>query len=175
MQALKKKKLANTSLKRRRTPRTVLLRMAADADRAERIRSLKEANPQVRWRMVADYVGVTDRSVADWASKGAMSYDHAKKLAEFFKVDLDWLWRGPEQQSPDLMTALSEDGPQSQLDDIQRKLDELLTRLPSALDDRAGVEAETEERARQSERTAGESAAGTRGRQRKARRRKPPG
>jgi hypothetical protein len=74
--------------------RTVLLRMAADQERAERIRALKQERPDLTWRRIADHVGVTERSATDWQRKGGMEYDNAKKLAELFEVDVDYIWRG---------------------------------------------------------------------------------
>lgn len=123
-----KKKLATTSLKPRRSPHTVLLRMAADIERAERIRSIKAARPDLTWPQVAEAVGVTERSVASWAQTGQVSYPNAKKLAAFLKVDLDWLWKGP-RESPDLIAALSTSATQSRLDRIEGKLDLILASM----------------------------------------------
>ncbi len=83
--------------------------MAADQARAERLKALKLARPDVTWGQLADEVGVTERSVAEWAKTGQMSYGNAKKVAAFFKADRDWFWRGPEAESPDLMGVLSPD------------------------------------------------------------------
>lgn len=80
--------------------RTVLLRMAADQERAERIRALKQDRPDLTWRRIADYVGVTERSAADWQRKGGIEYDNAKRLAELFEVDVDYIWRGTDNGTP---------------------------------------------------------------------------
>lgn len=82
------------SLRGSRSARSVLLRMAADQDRAERIRKLKSDNPGLTWRAIADHVGVTERAAADWAKSGGIAYDNAKKLAELLEVDPDYIWRG---------------------------------------------------------------------------------
>lgn len=73
----------------------MLLRMAADQERADRIRALKQERPDLTWRRIADFVGVTERSATDWQVKGGISYDNAKRLAELFEVDVDYVWRGP--------------------------------------------------------------------------------
>lgn len=119
-----------TSLKRARSPRTVLLRMAADAERAQRLKAIKAERPDLTWPQVAEAVAVSERSVAAWAKDGQMSYGNAKKLALFLGVDLDWLWRGPQAESPDLMTALGAPGSierlEERLERIEKALDELL-------------------------------------------------
>jgi isopentenyldiphosphate isomerase len=80
---------------------TVRLRMAADQERADRIRALKQDRPDLTWRRIADHVGVTERSAADWQVKGGIDYTNAEKLAELFEVDVDYIWRGPVD-TPDL-------------------------------------------------------------------------
>lgn len=69
----------------------MLLRMAADQERADRIRALKQARPDLTWRRIADAVGVTERSATDWQVKGGISYENAKKLADVFEVDVDYV------------------------------------------------------------------------------------
>lgn len=91
---------------RRRSPRTVLLRMAADQDRAARIKELKDSRPDLTWQAIADFVGVTMRAAQAWAEKGEIAYSNAEKLAELFEVDVKSITRAP-QTSPDLMTALT--------------------------------------------------------------------
>lgn len=122
MQPLTKKNLSRASLKESRSARTVLLQMAADQERAERLKQLKADRPSLRWRQIADAVGVTERSVAEWAKTGAMSYDKAKALAVFLEVDLQWLWEGPKRQSPDLMDAL--DGGRSDLEERLERMEQ---------------------------------------------------
>lgn len=64
------------------------------------------------------------------------------------------------------------DSPESPFEEVLRKLNEVLSRLPEPDEDRLAVEAEEEEAARQSERSESERAAKTRGPQRQAPRRK---
>lgn len=107
------------SLPRHDAARTVLTRMAADQERAERIRALKQQRPDLTWRRIADHVGVTERSATDWQRKGGIEYDNAKRLAELFEVDIDYLWRGP----PDTPEPAGQDDP-----GILRRLERLLER-----------------------------------------------
>lgn len=104
--------------------RSVLLRMAADEDRAERIRELKERRPDLTWGRIASAIPVSERSTYDWRRTGAISHEHAIELARVFDVDPDWLWSGrdPDAPSPDLMGTLSR---ATQLDRIEAKLDQL--------------------------------------------------
>lgn len=103
--------------------RTVLLRMAADQERAERIRALKQERPDLTWRRIADYVGVTERSATDWQRKGGIEYDNAKKLAELFEVDIDYIWRGTESDTP---------SPFAGQDELADRLDRIETSLSQA-------------------------------------------
>lgn len=123
-QAQKKISFSRGSLRDTRSARTVLLRMAADQDRAERIRSLKQARPDLTWRRIADFVGVTERAAADWQKKGGIDYANAEKLAEILEVDVDYIWRGPQNNgTPDLFPdATIED----RLDRMERRLMNLL-------------------------------------------------
>lgn len=89
------------SLRGSRGARTVLLRMAADQERADRIRALKQERPDLTWRRIADHVGVTERSATDWQKKGGIDYANAVKLASLFEVDVDYIWRGTESETPD--------------------------------------------------------------------------
>jgi len=84
-----------------RTPRTLLLRMAQDEERAGRIRDLKQAHPGLRWQAIADHVGVTMRAAQSWQEKGEISYENAKKLAELFDVDVDFIMRGVQGPTQD--------------------------------------------------------------------------
>jgi hypothetical protein len=147
-------KVANTSLNRRRSTRSLILRMAADAERAERIRGLKDQRPDLTWARIADAVGVTERSAHGWRKTGAMSYEHAKKLATFLDIDLDWLWRGPHE-TPDLMGAIS---PAGQLDRLEGKIDQLLA---------LALEQELKDAASRVSQPSVGTAAGGRGRRRK--------
>lgn len=119
------------SLRGPRTPRTLLLRMAADEARAERIRELKDQRPDLTWRRIGDAVGVSERSAVAWQKTGGIDYEHAKKLAAVFEVDLDWLWRGPvSEETPDLIETVAR---ADQLEDIvekfSRRVDDVEARL----------------------------------------------
>jgi hypothetical protein len=108
-----------------RTPggaRSVLLRMAADQERADRIRALKQARPDLTWRRIADHVGVTERSATDWQTKGGIDYANAVKLAELFEVDVDYVWRGPVEADRAPSPFAGQDALADRLDGIERSL-----------------------------------------------------
>lgn len=48
--------------------------MAADQERADRIRALKQGRPDLTWRRIADHVGVTERSATDWQTRRPARY-----------------------------------------------------------------------------------------------------
>src|SRR4051812_8110326 len=127
-QGLTTRNITPGSLRGHEDARTVLLRMALDEERAERIKSLKAQHPELTWGDIADKVGVTERSAIDWQKTGGISHANCKKLAKVFGVDHHWLWSGVEQGTPDLLGTLRADS--DQLDRIEAKLDELLSRLP---------------------------------------------
>lgn len=118
------KRFTTASLRRDRSAHTVLLRMAQDADRAERIKALKADRPDLTWGQLAEAVNVSERSVLGWAQKGTISYANAKKLAAFLKVDADWIWSGRTGESPNLMAVLDA-GSDDRLGRIEAKLDAL--------------------------------------------------
>src|SRR4051794_39483962 len=100
-QDLTKGKFVPGSLRRPRSARTLLLRMAADDARAQRIRDTwleRKADDPKRytWGRIASAVGTTERAAQDWQKTGGIDYDNAKKLAKYLGVDFDWLWRGDE-------------------------------------------------------------------------------
>jgi hypothetical protein len=76
--------------------------MAEDEGRAQRIAELKKQNPRLTWAMIADHVGVTERSAIKWQRTGALSTENAAKLAELFRVDFDYLWFGPKLGTPEM-------------------------------------------------------------------------
>ena len=120
-----KQTLRRGSLPAQRRARSVLLAMAADQERANRIRALKEAHPDVKWREIADFVGVSERSAIAWGSTGAIAHGNAARLTEFFQglgstIDDDFIWRGPRVPAPDLMAQF---GPG---DSVEDKLTRLL-------------------------------------------------
>lgn len=96
------KNLINTTSRRQRTAHTVLLRMAADQERADRIRALKKEHLEYTWQAIADHVGVSLRAAQAWQEKGGIDYEHARRLAELWVEDLDYIMRGPRDETPDL-------------------------------------------------------------------------
>lgn len=121
-----------TSLRASRGTRSVLLLMAQAQDRADRIRALKKERPDLTWRRIADHVGVAERSATDWQVTGGIEYDNAKKLAEIFEVDLDYLWRGAAPTAPDPFADRNasedrQDRIEARLESIERKLDKLIS------------------------------------------------
>jgi len=106
-----------------RNPHTVLSRMASDKERADRIRSLKQDHPELRWRQIADYCGVELRSAQMWQETGGISYENAKALGELMGVDVDWIMRGPRPRLTP--TPFSEQGDVTgRLDAIERAIAE---------------------------------------------------
>lgn len=161
-QALTKRNLTRGSLRDHEDARTVLLRMAMDTGRAQRIRDLKQTRPDLTWAQVADKVGVTERSALDWQRAGGISHANCKKLAKVFGVDADWLWSGVQRgETPDLMAAIG--GGASQLDRIEAKLDDLLNRV-GALEVGAALEPEASLHDERAERAAARQSHTTRSR-----------
>lgn len=122
-QAISKKSFRPASLREPRSARTVLLRMAADQERADRIRALKLARPDLTWRRIADHVGVSERAASDWQKKGGIEYANAEKLAGLFDVDVDYIWRGTETATPD---PFADNG------DLESQLHRIAERLETA-------------------------------------------
>lgn len=108
--------------------------MAADQERADRIRALKLARPDLTWRRIADYVGVTERSATDWQKKGGMEYDNAKKLAELFEVDVDYVWRGPAKEERAPSPFAGQDALADRLDGIEEHVTDQLAAHASAVE-----------------------------------------
>lgn len=94
--------------------------MAADQERADRIRALKQERPDLTWRRIADHVGVSERAATDWQKKGGIEYSNAEKLAQLFEVDVDYIWRGTNNGTP---------SPFAGQDDIADRLDSIDQRL----------------------------------------------
>lgn len=141
-QPLPQRNFSPASLRHHRSAHTVLLRMAADAERAARIRALKESRPDLTWPKIAEACHVSPRSVALWAQKGTISYENTKPLAELFGVDRDVLWAGPHE-SPDVMGNLNVAKaavpmePDARLDRIEAGLARVEEMLQQVLDWRA--------------------------------------
>jgi transcriptional regulator with XRE-family HTH domain len=106
--------------------------MAADQERADRIRALKDERPDLTWKDIADAVGVTERAAAEWARSGGMDPKNARKLAEVFRVHEDYIWRGEQSDTPDLMSGPLRAGDAAQLDRIEAKLDALVEWLTAS-------------------------------------------
>jgi hypothetical protein len=71
---------------------------------------------------------VGERTVAGWVAGDGISYKNAKKVAELFEVDIDWLWRGRERgATPDLMGQL--DGGSVILNRVEQMCQEIGERL----------------------------------------------
>lgn len=118
----------------------------------ERVRELRENSAETN-RSIADYTGVGERSVAAWVAGDGISYKNAKKVAELFEVDIDWLWRGRERQgTPDLMEALSPGADSKLAEEVAQLRAEVaeLTALFREVSDR-GLSAQTEQLSRMSE------------------------
>jgi transcriptional regulator with XRE-family HTH domain len=103
-----------------------------------RIKELRDNSPETN-RSIAEYVGVGERSVAAWLAGGGISYDNAKKVAELFEVDVDYIWRGREKgPTPDLLGSLSSPSGATDLDDrlewIESALQALLSERGLELD-----------------------------------------
>ncbi len=84
-------------------------------DVAQRIRELRGPRPQPR---IAAEVGVTLRAYQAWEAGGGIAWPNLEKLAEFHGVTTSWLEHG--DAGPGL--------PRTQLDRIESKLDQLLSR-----------------------------------------------
>jgi transcriptional regulator with XRE-family HTH domain len=112
MQQRTAKKGSATPLRSEGSTTTLRLRALVEKQQrleiGQRIRELREASPETN-RSIADYVGVGERSVANWiAGQTGITYEHAKKVASLFNVDVRWLWDGQERPAvPDLMGTLN--------------------------------------------------------------------
>lgn len=128
--------------RKQRTARTLLLRMAADEERAARIRQLKKDNPGLKWQQIADHVGVTQRAAQSWQEKGEISYANAKKLAQLFDVTPDYILRGVEiTQTPPLLEQFAGNGNHlERIADALASIDERLENLECALKQRGDGE-----------------------------------
>lgn len=139
MQPSTQRNFPNTPLSRERSANTLRLRVLMEQQQrmeiGQRIRGLREASPQTN-SSIADYVGVGERSVANWISGSTgITYKHAKKVAELFDVDVRWLWDGKERSEPDASTPPN---------DLLDALGDAATakRIESALEDLAAGQAE---------------------------------
>lgn len=90
----------------------------------ERIRSLRENSAETN-RSISDYCDVGERSVAAWVAGDGISYKNAKKVAELFEVDIDWLWRGREKPQGSPLDALSGPASATDLAELRERLDRI--------------------------------------------------
>lgn len=120
-QPIAKKNFKPGSLRGPRTARTVLLRMAADDERAQRISALKDDRPDLTWRRIAETVGVSERAAFEWKKTGGIDYENAKKLASVFGVDVEFIWAGPKGETPDPFPT-SDGDVLARLDAIERSV-----------------------------------------------------
>lgn len=153
-QALANQSLSRASLRRPKPARTVLLRMAADERRAQRIRALKEGHPGVTWKQIADYVGVSERSALNWQATGEIGYPNAKRLAQFFRergerISEEYVWRGDHEPPTNLLPMPNPEPSQPNI--IEALLREILSRL-DRLDELADQLVALEERFAQARR-----------------------
>lgn len=128
----------NATLKSR--PKTQrVLRHLMDQQQAveigERIRSLRENSAETN-RSISDYCGVGERSVAAWVAGDGISYKNAKKVAEMFEVDIDWLWRGREKPEGSPLDVLSAQASATELVDLRERLDRIEQALALLLAER---------------------------------------
>jgi transcriptional regulator with XRE-family HTH domain len=110
---------------------TLRLRLLMEAQHrmeiGKRIRELRESSTETN-RSIADACDVGERTVAGWVAGDGISYKNAKKVAELFDVDIDWLWRGRERgETPDLMARL--DGGSPVLNRVEQMCQEIGERL----------------------------------------------
>jgi transcriptional regulator with XRE-family HTH domain len=119
------------SLPSRHTPRNVRPRVG-ETNRAERIRQLKKAHPEITWSYIANYVGVEVRSAQEWRRTGGISPKNAEKLAELFGVSYDYLWFGEERgATPDILAGVSK---VEQVEDVRAQFLKLVEQHNSKLD-----------------------------------------
>jgi transcriptional regulator with XRE-family HTH domain len=74
----------------------------ADAERGDRIRSLRE-NLHLTQEAMADRVGLTLRGYQEWEAGGGIKWDNAKRLAKVAGVEPDWIMGGDRGETPDVL------------------------------------------------------------------------
>lgn len=114
-------------LRRRGTASTLRLQVLMEERQrhevGQRVKELRNASPQTN-RSIADYVGVGERAVANWVAGEGIAWENAKKVAELFEVDVQWLWSGRDR-APDVLQTL-DGGITEPLHRIEEKLDDIL-------------------------------------------------
>jgi hypothetical protein len=128
------------SLQGRGGAHSVLLRMAENEERAARIADLKERQPLLTWKKIADKVGVSERSTHAWRKTGAISPENAAVLADIFDVDFDYLWFGPKPGTPELFVD-RRNTPKSPVavDRLDGELADRIDRMDDTLQEVAGA------------------------------------
>ena len=91
----------------------------------ERIRGLRSDSEETN-RSIADYCGVGERTVAGWVAGDGISYKNAKKVAELFQIDIDWLWRGREKPEGSPLDALSAPVSDAHFDRLEKAVADVL-------------------------------------------------
>lgn len=103
-----------------RSDLTVLLQMAAEAERQKeigaRIKDLRGKMPQ---QVIADRVGVTLRAYQAWEAGGGIAWANYERLAEALGVTEEYILYGESGKS----------NPSTQLDRIEAKLDLILASI----------------------------------------------
>jgi hypothetical protein len=108
--------------------------MAADDERAQRISALKDDRPDLTWRRIADAVGVSERAAFEWKKSGGIDYENAKKLADVFEVDVDYIWRGRETADTPDLSALQGAAREEQLDGVSAEFSVRVDNVEAALE-----------------------------------------
>lgn len=107
----------------RTAARTVLLEMARDEARAERIRSVieqrKAEDPSFTTAWIADQLGVSERAVGTWKATGSLARTNSTRLAELVNCDPTWLWLGRKTETPDVLDMLPGTGPSFQVEQMR--------------------------------------------------------
>ena len=118
--------------------RTTFLDQMADYARGERLRELRERR-RMSQEHVAGEVGVSTKTVWSWEHGGKIKWANAQRIAAFYGMDPEELVTRDLADTPDMLGTLNGNGPalslEERLDEIDRKLDELLRRLPAQDDD----------------------------------------
>jgi transcriptional regulator with XRE-family HTH domain len=124
---------------------------------SQRMRQLRDDSSETN-RSIADAVEVGERTVAGWLSPEkptGISYKNAKKVADLFGVDIDWLWRGAERgPTPDPFAPSDLARVESKLDALIQKVASLDARLRAA--DTAQRSAESPPRSQSDQREDGD-------------------
>lgn len=97
-----------------------------------RIRELRENSAETN-RSIAEFVGVGERSVAAWLAGGGIAWDNAKKVAELFGVDVDYIWRGKLKSSTPDPFATESTAADDEIHQLRAEIAALRTELRAGL------------------------------------------